>query len=83
MITYEVWDLGRSKWRGEVDSQSDNPEHVEAALMKVARKYLLSRDIDFDGDIFSGTFIVGGFRSVGMYRRKPLAEEILNKGGGK
>ena len=61
----------RSKWKGEVKSQSTEPEHVESALMKVVNKYLMSRDIDFNGDNFSGTFIVGGFREVGRYRRKP------------
>lgn len=69
-IVYEVKNLGRSKWHGEVVAQSMEPEHVEAALMNVAKKYLMSRDIDFAGDIDSGTFIVGGLRSVGTYKRK-------------
>ena len=75
-VTYEVWDLGRGKWKGEVIAQSEEPEHVEAALMKVANRPLMSRDIDFDGDVFSGVFIVGGFRHVGMYRRKQDAKRV-------
>lgn len=71
MITYEIWDLGRGKWRGEVQAQSEAPEHVEAALMKAAQKHLMSRGIDFDGDVHSGVFTVGGFRDVGQYRKKP------------
>lgn len=53
-VTYEVWNLGRSKWKGEIVSQSQEPEHVEGALMRIANKHLMSRDIDFDGDVFSG-----------------------------
>lgn len=69
-VTYEIWDLGRDKWKGEVVAQSEEPEHVAMALMKIARNHLMSRDIDFDGDNFSGTFIVGGFHEVGRYRKK-------------
>lgn len=67
---YEIKNLGRSKWCGEVIAQTDHPEHVEAALMVAAQKHLASREIDFDGDVDFGKFIVGGFRVVGEYRRK-------------
>lgn len=70
MVTFEIKNLGRSKWCGEVSVQIDNAEHIEAALLRVASKHLMSRDIDFDGDIDSGKITVGGFRAVGEYRRK-------------
>ena len=70
-VIYEVKNLGRGKWCGEIKAQTDAPEHVEAALMKIARKHLMSQDIDFDGDVDSGHIVVGGFRNVGEYRRKP------------
>lgn len=69
-VLFEVKNLGRTKWCGEVSVQIDNAEHIEAALLKVAERHLMSRDIDFDGDIDTGKFIVGGFRIVGEYRRK-------------
>lgn len=72
MITYEIWDLGRDKWRGEVQARSESVDDVEDALMREARRHLASRGIDFDGDVHSGVFIVGGFREVGRYRKKPL-----------
>jgi len=70
-VIYEIKNLGRGKWSGEVVASSDHQEHVEAALMKIAEKHLMSRDIDFHGDTESGVFVVGGFRNVGEYRRKP------------
>lgn len=68
-VVYEIKNLGRSKWCGEVRAQSDHPEHVEAALMKAAERHLRSRNIDFNGDIDSGT-IHAGFHTVGEYKRK-------------
>lgn len=70
MIVYEIKNLGRRKWCGEVKAQTDAVEHVEAALMKVAHKNLMSRDIDFMGDVDRGQFIVGMGRVVGEYWRK-------------
>lgn len=69
-ITFEIKNLGRLKWNGEVSVAIDNAEHIEAALLREAEKHLMSRDIDFDGDIDSGKFLVGGFRVVGEYKRK-------------
>lgn len=69
-VVYEIKNLGRGKWSGEVKAQSDHKEHVENALMKIARKHLMSRDIDFKGDVDAGYFVVGGFRFVGEYRKK-------------
>lgn len=69
-VIFEVKNLGRNKWAGEVTAQSDAVEHTEAALERVALKHLMSREIDFDGDDHEGKIIVGGFRVVGEYRRK-------------
>lgn len=69
-VVFLITNLGRSKWCGEVAAQSEAVEHVEAALMRVAEKHLMSRDIDFNGDIDSGKITVGGFRVVGEYKRK-------------
>lgn len=71
-VVYEITNLGRGKWCGAVTAQTGAVEHVEGALMKVARKHLMSQDIDFDGDTESGKFIVGGFREVGTYRRREV-----------
>lgn len=70
MIVFEIKNLGRGKWCGTVKAQTDRPEHIEAALMRVAHQHLMSSDIDFDGDDVQGKFIVGGFRVVGEYKRK-------------
>lgn len=78
MEKYKIINLGRGKWCGEIKAQTDHPEHVEAALMRIARKHLLSDGIDFDGDVDSGFFIVGGFRKVGKYKR---IEEVKHETG--
>lgn len=68
-IIYEIKNLGRSEWCGEVTARSAHPEHVEAALVGIARKHLMSRNIDFNGDTECGNF-TAGFRVVGEYKRK-------------
>lgn len=71
-VLYEIKNLGRGKWCGTVKAQSEAVEHVEAALMRVAREHLMSHDIDFEGDIDAGKIIVGGLRPVGEYKRKAV-----------
>lgn len=68
MPLYKIENLGRRKWCGTVKTQSLEQEHVEAALDTVARKHLISSDIDFSGTIEEGHFVVGGFRTVGTYK---------------
>lgn len=68
-IRFRMIDVGRDKWNGEVVAQSEQPEHVEHALLREARKHLRSKDIDFEGDTESGFITVGGFRAVGRYER--------------
>lgn len=67
--TFKIIDLGRDKWTGIVKAQSDEPEHVEHALLLEVKKHVMSRDIDFQGDTDAGFIVVGGFRVVGKYRR--------------
>lgn len=69
-VVFEIKNLGRSKWSGEVTAQADTVEHIEAALMRAAEAHLMSRDIDFAGDDHEGKITVGGFRVVGEYKRK-------------
>jgi hypothetical protein len=72
MPEYMVKDLGRSKWSGKVFAHSKNPEHVEAAILREARKHLISNQIEVslseDGN--EGNVIVGGFRIVGSFKCK-------------
>lgn len=78
-VTYEIKDLGRGKWCGEVRAQTDRPEHVEAALLRAAEKHLRSASIDFNGDTESGKFIVGMGAVVGEYRRVRIGTPSLLK----
>lgn len=69
-VAYQIRNLGRLKWSGEVVAQSEAMEHIEAALVRVAQKHLMSRDITVEGTDELGKFLVGGFRVVGEYERK-------------
>lgn len=71
---YQLTDVGRAKFSGVVEAASPHPEHVEAAVLREAKKHLRSNDIElfFKEDklgIISGEIVVGGFRMVGKYRR--------------
>lgn len=73
MITFELKDVGRRKWNGEATCQIDNPEHIEAAILRAVRPHLMSQDVEVIGDVDAGEIVVGGFRSVGTYKRKVTA----------
>lgn len=71
---YRLVDVGRGKFSGFVEAASAQPEHVEAAVLREAKKHLRSNDIElsFIEDklgIVSGEIVVGGFRMVGKYKR--------------
>ena len=76
-MKYKLIDVGRGKFCGEIEAQTGQPEHVEAAILKVIRekKILRSNGVeiyfeqDEQGIITSGEFVVGGFRTVGKFER--------------
>lgn len=72
MVTYKLMNVGRRKWCGEVRAQTDEPGHVEMALLRAAGPHLMSQDIDFNGDNEKGDITVGGCRVVGTYERVRL-----------
>ncbi len=69
-IFYELKNVGRNKWCGDVSVRVDVREHIEAAIILEAQKHLMSRDIDIAGNRERGT-IFAGLRPVGTYERKP------------
>jgi len=69
MPTYKLIDVGRGKFNGEVETPTDHPEHVEAFVLREAKKYLASREVHLSGDNETG-LILAGMRPVGRYERK-------------
>jgi len=76
-MKYKLIDIGRGKYCGEIEARTGQPEHVEAAILKVIkdRSLLASKDIeiyfeqDEQGLITDGELVVGGFRTVGKFEQ--------------
>ena len=65
---YKLIDVGRNKFNGVIEAQSEHAEHVEAAILRQARNHLMSCQVHVVGDTVEGT-IYAGLRPVGTYKR--------------
>ena len=64
-VTFLECGRGKKTWSGEIADAS------EANLRRVAKRHLMSNDIEFEFDADSlaeGEVVVGGFRAVGRFR---------------